>query len=208
MNPFESLIRQLTATEPTEKNFKPIKKEMHAVLEYHHNGEKTLSFVLHQGMPHEQVQVLKRQIEQDLHDKGTEILAMACELYGLEPEPSNYRTLSLLLLRRVVGEPPTPRTKWTIDELAKLEQDFHRALEDGSKTDLDAWKKLARDPHWQQMASDIRHSEPENQRNRPEQTLTLAKTLRSQYIRSKREHENLLAQVRRHANQMRDDKGN
>jgi hypothetical protein len=207
MNPFESLMRQLTASEPTEKNFKPIKKQMHAVLEHYQNAEKFLSFALHQGAPNEQVQALKKQVEQDLEDMGTEALSMACGLYGLEPEPSNYRTLSLLLLRRIVGEPPPTRTKWTIDESARLERDFHRALEDGAKTQLDAWKQLARDPHWQKMASDIRHSEPENQRNRPEQTLTLARTLRSQHIRSKREYEKLLAQVNRRANQMRGDKG-
>ena len=207
MNPFESLMRQLTGSQPAEKNFKAIKEKMHWTLEYHQNAEKMLSFELNQGTPDEQVQAVKKIIEQDLEAMSNEMLGMACAMYGLEPQPSNYSTLSLLLLRRLVGEPPAPRTKWTADELDRLKREFHQALEDGAENQIEAWKQLARDPHWQEMASDIRHSEPENQRDRPEQVLTLAKTLRSQYDRGQRQQQKLLEQLNLLARQMRDRKG-
>lgn len=207
MNPFESLMKQLTGSQPAEKNLKAIKEKMHETLEYHQNAEKMLSFALTQGTPDELVQAVKKIIEQDLEAMSNEMLGMACAMYDLEPEPSNYGTLSLLLLRRLVGEPPAPRTKWTVDELARLEKEFHQALEDGAENQIEAWKQLARDPHWQEMASDIRHSEPENQRNRPEQVLTLAKTLRSQYDRGQRQQQKLLEQLNLLASQMRDRKG-
>lgn len=206
-NPFESMMRQLMSPEPKDSAFKSIKEQMHDALATHQGAEKTLSFALNRGLPNEQVQMLKKQMEQDLEEKGTEMLAMACELYDLAPEPSSYGTLSLLLIRRLVGERPPPRAKWSIDVLIKLEQDFNQALESGAKTQLDAWKQLAQDPYWQRQASDIRHNEPEKQRSRPEEILTLAKTLRTQLDRSKRQYGELQEQIQRQLNSMRGGKG-
>ena len=207
MNPFESLVKQLAGSQPAEKNFKAIKAKMHEALEYHQNAEGFLSIAASKGTSDELVQATKKIIEQDLEGMSNEMLNMACAIYGLEPEPNNYSQLSLLLLRRLVGEPPAPRTKWTAGELTRLESEFNQALENGAETEIEAWKQLARDPHWQELASDIRHSEPENQRNRPEQVLTLAKTLRSQYDRGQRQQQKLQEQLNLLASQMRDRKG-